>query len=210
MTDAAVATYRGVTERAPENALAWFDLGNAYAAKGAQDDAAFAGAKAAYEHALTLFPRHADTYLNYAALCAARKKPEDARGVLLRGRSAGVADPTLETELGALEIARRDAASARAAFTRALALNPREPVALEGLGKLDYAAGQYQKAAEDYARALEAKPSASLAKTLGAIRLYQLQDKPGALEAFTRALALTPPGVPEADELRAMIAEVSK
>jgi len=204
----AVATYRAVTDLAPANALAWFDLGNAHASTAARDDAAYASAKRAYDRALALSPRHADTYLNYAALLAVRQAPEDSRKLLMRAREAGVADPTIETEIGVLESSRNDDAAARGAFERAIALNPRQPEALEGLGKLAYAAGRPADAAGYYERALDAQPSAALAKTLGAIRLYELKDKPGARAAFSRALALSPPGDPDAETLRALLEEI--
>ncbi|HZN55482.1 MAG TPA: sulfatase-like hydrolase/transferase [Candidatus Polarisedimenticolaceae bacterium] len=204
----AVATYRAVTDLAPANALAWFDLGNAHAAQAAKDDAAFAEAKRAYERALVLAPRHADTYLNYAAVLAVRRAPDESRKLLLRARDAGVSDPTIETEIGVLEAARGEPAAAKAALERAIALNPRQPEALEALGRLAYEAGRHADAALYYERALDAHPSAALAKTLGAIRLYELADKPGARAAFTRALALSPPGDPDADALRALLEEI--
>jgi arylsulfatase A-like enzyme/Flp pilus assembly protein TadD len=206
--DDAIATYTAVTTLAPNNALAWFNLGNAFAHKGAGDDAAFAQAQRAYERALALFPRHADTYLNLAALHAARKDADGSRQTLLRARAAGVADPTIETELGMLETTRKDAGAARAAFERALALNPRQPEALEGMGQLTYAAKEYAAAAGYYERALDAFPAASVAKTLGAIRLYQLDDRVGARVAFSRALALTSADDPDASELRALIEQL--
>jgi arylsulfatase A-like enzyme/Flp pilus assembly protein TadD len=209
-TDDAIATYRAVATLAPNNALAWFDLGNAFAGKAANDDAAFAEAKLSYEHALTLQPRHADTYLNLATLYAQRHDPERARETLVRARAANVSDPAIETELGLLENARKDAAGARAAFERALALNPNQPEALEGLGKIAYAAGDAANAAAYYERALEAHPSPALAKTLGAIRLYELKDRPGARAAFARALTLSPPGDPDAPDLRALLDELQR
>ncbi|HEX4822912.1 MAG TPA: sulfatase-like hydrolase/transferase [Candidatus Polarisedimenticolaceae bacterium] len=208
--DEAVATYRKVSATAPGNNLAWFDLGNAYATTAVKDDAAFASAKAAWDKALDLAPRHADTYLNYASLLATRGQPEEARQMLLKARAHDVADPTIETELGMLEVARRDTAAGKAALERAIALNPGQVEALEALGKLTYAAEDYKSAAGFYGRALAEKPRPDLAKTLGAIRLYQLGDKPGAKAAFEQALTLSPPGDPDVADLRALIAELSK
>ena len=209
-TAEAIDVYEKVSGLAPSNALAWFDLGNAYAALALKDDAAFASAKNAYDHSLELSPRHADTYANYASLLAARRFPEDARKTLLKARSAGVADPTIETEIGVLESAKGNRADAKAAFQRALELNPSQAEALEGMGKLTYAAGDYRAADGFYARALEAKPTAAIAKTLGAIRLYQLNDRPGAKSAFERALSLSRPADADAADLRALIDELSK
>jgi arylsulfatase A-like enzyme/Flp pilus assembly protein TadD len=208
--DEAVATYRAVSTMAPAYALAWFELGNAYASKAVKDDAAFADATRCYERALALSPRYADTYLNLASLHAARREPDESRKVLVRARAAGVADPTIETELGLLEFARKDAGAARAAFMRALTLDPRQPEALEALGRIAYAAEDYAQAAGYYERALDARPSVTTAKTLGAIRLYHLDDPAAALVAFTRALALAPAGDPDAAELRALVDELRK
>jgi arylsulfatase A-like enzyme/Tfp pilus assembly protein PilF len=209
-TDDAIATYRAVADLKPDNALAWFDLGNAYAGKAVNDDAAFAEAKSSYERALALQPRHADTYLNLAALLAQRRDPGGARETLVRARAANISDPAIETELGLLEDARKDPAAARAAFERALVLNPRQPEALEGLGKIAYSAGDGANAAAYYERALEAHPSAARAKTLGAIRLYQLKDRAGARDAFARALTLSPPGDPDVPDLRALVDELAR
>jgi tetratricopeptide (TPR) repeat protein len=204
----AVATFRKVTSASPNNSLAWFELGNAEAASAATDPAAHAAARGAYERALALSPRHAETYLSYAALLATR--PDEALRILQRARQLEVADPVIEAELGVLELMRGQTAAARTAFERALALNPRQVEALEGLGKIHYAAGEYREAAGFYGRAVEVAPSAALAKTLGAIRLYQLDDRAGARTAFERALALTLPGDPDAATLRSLIAELSK
>jgi tetratricopeptide (TPR) repeat protein len=182
--------------------------GKRTAGKAAGDDAAFAEAKRCYDRAVLLSPRHADTYLNLAALYAARKDPESSRQTLLRARAAEVSDPTLETELGLLEAGRKDAPAARAAFERALVLNPRQAEALEGMGQLDYAAKDYRAAAGYYERALAAYPATSIAKTLGAIRLYQLNDRAGARAAFSRALALAPAGDPDVPDLQALIDEL--
>jgi len=208
--DEALTTYRQVTALAPDNALAWFDLGNACAGRALKDDAAFAETKRAYERALSLQPRHADTYLNLAALFAARSDPDDARKTLARARAAGVMDPAIETELALLEAARNDPAAARAAFLRALALNPGQAEALEGLGKLAYAAGEFVPAAGYYERALVARPDARIAKTLGAIRLYQLNERAAARTAFTRALALSSADDPDVVELKALIEQLGR
>ena len=206
----AVATYKKVAGMAPGNNLAWFDLGNAYAATAVKDDTSFSQAKTAWDKALTLSPRHADTYLNYASLLVTRGRPEEARQMLLKARANDVADPTIETELGFLEVGRGDVAAGKAALERAIALNPGQVEALEGLGKLTYAAKDFQASARYYDRALVSHPRADLAKTLGAIRLYELNDRAGAKAAFEEALRLSPPDDPDVGELRARIADLSK
>ena len=78
------------------------------------------------------------------------------------------------------------------------------------MGRLAYAAGDYARAAGYYERALDAHPSAGTAKTLGAIRLYKLNDRPAARTAFARALALTSAGDPDAADLRALVDELER
>ena len=93
---------------------------------------------------------------------------------------------------------------------RALALNPGQPEALEGMGKLTYSAGEFASAAGYYERALAVRPDARVAKTLGAIRLYQLNDKPAARSAFARALALSPANDPDIADLKALVEQLSQ
>jgi tetratricopeptide (TPR) repeat protein len=79
-----------------------------------------------------------------------------------------------------------------------------------GLGQIAYDSGDYAASARYYEAALEAQPGAGLAKTLGAILLYQLNDRAGARAAFTRALALSPPGDPDVADLRALVDELTR
>jgi Flp pilus assembly protein TadD len=145
-----------------------------------------------------------------AALYALRRDPAQARQTLLRARAASVSDPTIETEIGLLDGARKDTVGAREAFSRALALNPGQPEALIGLGQLAYDAGDYPAAARYYESALAARPVAGLAKTLGAIRLYQLNDRAGARAAFMLALALSSADDPDVADLRVLVDELSR
>ena len=73
-----------------------------------------------------------------------------------------------------------------------------------------YDAGDFAGAASYYDRAFLARPTASLAKTLGAIRLYQLNDREGARAAFTRAIALAPPDDPDLGELKALVGRLQR
>lgn len=104
-----------------------------------------------------------------------------------------------------MELGRGDAEAARAAFRRALALNPCAERVHEALGRMAYGEGKPDEAARRYERALECEPSAALAKTLGSIRLLELDDPEGALAAFRRALELTAPQDPDAAVLSEMI-----
>lgn len=191
----------------PDNPLPHFHRGNAFAEKARETPSFEADARSAYERALALHPRHAETYLNYAALLARGKDGlAAALGLLLRARAAGVEDPDVETEIGLIELARGDRPLARAAFERAISLDPRQSRALESLGRIAYEEGDFPRAAGFYERALEGSPRADLARTLGAIRLVHLQDLPGARRAFERALELMPSGDPEREAVEEVLA----
>lgn len=208
--DRAATAARRAVDLGPENDLAWFNLANALAEKSRQDARGADEARSAYERALSIDPRTADVYLAYAAFAARREGTEGARRVLERGRSAGVSDPDLETELGLLELARGAASEARAALERAIVLNPRQTAALTALGKLAFDAGRFRDSAAYYGRALDASPSAAMAKTLGAIYLHKLDDREGARRAFRRALALMRPGDPDATTVREILEEIDE
>lgn len=203
--DGAVAMARRAVQAGEDNDMAWFNLANALAQKGRTDPKAREEARTSYEKALSLDPRQVDVYLSYASMLVGGKNPDDARKLLDRARAAGVSDPDVEAEIGLLELARGASDPARAAFERAIVLNPRSGVALENLGRLAYGRKDYRRAADYYGKALAAAPSAALAKTLGSILLYQLDDREGARRAFARALELSPPGDPDADDLREIL-----
>ena len=135
---------------------------------------------------------------------------EDAYLLFQRARQAGVADPDIEPKLGFMEIARGSASSARKAFERAVQLNPLSGKALEGLGRVAHAEGQYLTAADYYDRALKVSPSADLAKTLGSIRLNNLNDIAGAREAYLKALELMQPEDTERKILQEILESLEK
>jgi len=195
---AAEAAHRAV-ELDPDDPLTHFHLGNALAEKDA------GAASLEYERALALNPRFVDAYLNYAAALERAGKPGEARALLLRARAEDVRDPDVETRLAVIELGRGDDDSARAAFERALALDPCAEHVHEALGRVAYGEHEAAEAALHYQRALDCEPTAAVAKTLGSIRLLDLDDRAGALAAFRQALLLTAPDDPEAAVLREMI-----
>jgi arylsulfatase A-like enzyme/Flp pilus assembly protein TadD len=208
--DRAIEIDRRAVEMNPENDMTWFNLGNALAAKAKTDPAALPEARRAYDKALSLDARSVEVYLAYAALLATRVSPEEARQLLARARGFGVKDPDVEAEIGLLELGRGATDDAKRAFERALELNSRLVEALVSLGKIAYTKGEYRQSAQYYARALESAPSASVARTLGSIRLYKLDDAAGARQAFLKALELTPPGDPTAADLREILASLDQ
>lgn len=112
------------------NHLAWFHLGNALAGR-APDRA-----REAYETALSLAPRHAETYVNALGLLVAKRAFPEADALYLRALKAGVEDPDVELHGAVAALARGDAAAGRARLERALALDPTNARAREALARL--------------------------------------------------------------------------
>jgi predicted Zn-dependent protease len=166
-TDYAIATYRAVAGLAPNNALAWFDLGNAYAGKAATDDAAFAEAKPR-----TSTPSRSSRGTRHVSesgdALRPAARPERAKETA-RARAADVSDPAIETELGLLEDAKKDAGgrAPRRAGPRSQPTPARGP---GGLGRSPTRRGRRQRGRTTSARS---RPSAGGAR------------KPSARSAFT-------------------------
>jgi arylsulfatase A-like enzyme/Tfp pilus assembly protein PilF len=204
----AEADLREAVVLAPDRALAWVRLGDALAARARTDEAARREARSAYEKALALHPREADAYLGLLLVLALAQDGAAIDALAARARREGWSDPVFDTEIGLLALARGRAAEAEASLRRAVAADPGAARALEGLGKLAYGRGEAREAERWYARALEAAPSAALAKTLGAIRLHDLEDPAGARDAFTRALVLMGPADPDRAQIETILREL--
>jgi choline-sulfatase len=160
-----------------------------------------------YEQALRLNSRDSESYLGLANLELERAQPQAAASVLQRAVVAQAMDPEIYVLLGRIKGYLGDQDGARSAFNQALGLEERSAEAHQALGQLDFSAGDPKSAEAHYARALALAPSADIARTLGAIRLNALNDRPGALAAFRRALQLLPEGG-EAQEMRDMIKDL--
>ena len=75
----------------------------------------------------------------------------------------------------------------------------------EPIGAWHHGPGDFETAEEYFTRALESHPSVELAKTLGTIRLFELERPQGALEAFQRALELAPRNDPDLETLQEIV-----
>ncbi len=203
----ALATLERAIERAPDDPLPRWLKGNALRASAGGDPARLAAAGESYRAALSLHPRHAGATFSLATLLVEQRDLEGAVALLTAAERRGVTDAALLSLLGSLEASRGNPDTADAAFARALALDPTAPVALEGRARLAYSRGDAAGAARFYRRLLEVAPSASVARTLGAILWLDLRDAAGARAALERALTLDPGG-PEANDVRALLAEI--
>jgi arylsulfatase A-like enzyme/Tfp pilus assembly protein PilF len=210
-SERALSAFRRAVEIQPDDAVARFNLANAFAraadgeADSGTDTAWAAQAQAEYERALALNPRYAEAYLNYASMLLALGRGAAGESVLARARGAGVRDPDLETALGMLAHRRGDSAAARAAFERAVALNERAAKALEGLAEIAVDEESFDAAADYYSRALQSAPSFELARRTGTLLYYELDRPFAALEAFKLAAELAPPDDPDLEALEELV-----
>lgn len=194
----------------PDDDLVHFNLANALAASRQQRPGALPEARRHYERALQLNPRFADAYLNYASLLERSDASTEALDLLERARTAGVRDPDLETRLAVLELTKGNVDAAEQAFRRALELHPHDVGPLEAMARISSRRGRFAESAAFYEKLLDVAPSAATARSLGTIRRDRLDDPAGARIAYLRALALTAPGDPERETLRALIDELAQ
>lgn len=194
-----LASHREAVRRAPNDYLTHFNLANALGQ--ARDPQKNREAETEYRKALELHPRHHESVRGLAELLLTTGRPDQARVLLEDKERQEVFDPHLLVMRGVLESARGNWSAAGRAFQTALAQDPSSASALEGLGRAAYAQGQPKQAAEYYRQALTRSPTPALARTLGAILLYDLNDPEGARLAFQEALRLEPQG-PDADQVR--------
>lgn len=195
--DQGIAFARKAVSMNPENDIVHYNLASTLAEKAATDQTVSDEALSEFERVLQINPRHANAYLAYFNFLIMNKKVLEAYNLLERARMNGVEDPDIETKMGLLKMSRSAVHYAKAAFERAIVLNPRATKALEGLGKIAFTENDFPLSAYYYARAFESTPSSDLAKTLGSIFLYSLNDEQSARRAFQMALELMSPDDPD-------------
>lgn len=163
-----------------------------------------------YRRALTLDPTQAESASNLARLLREKGETRQALAVLETARAAGSLAPVVTLERGMAKAELGDLAGALADFREAARRDPANPVPLENAARAAFQLGQARAAAQLYEQLLRLTPSrGDLWKTLGAIRLETLEDKPAALAAFRQALALeTEAG--ERTKLQALIDELAR
>jgi cytochrome c-type biogenesis protein CcmH/NrfG len=82
------------------------------------------------------------------------------------------------------------------AYARALEINPNNPNVLTDMGVMHRALGQYPQALDAFARAIAVDPSHETARfNTGIVRLYDLNDKAGAAEAWEGLARVNPQAV---------------
>ncbi len=202
---AAIGAATQATQLRPEDPLAHFNLANALASRPLDDTDAQQRARLAYQETLRLNPRYAEAYLNFTSFLRRTNDLDGARQLVAQAAEYGVEDPDLETQRGLLALQQGNLEATRDAFARALRLNPCAPGVEEALGRLAYKESDFREAAVHYRQAFRCEPRPDLAMTLGSIYMLKLSEPDAARDYYTQALAMLPPGHPEAASLREIL-----
>jgi choline-sulfatase len=144
-----------------------------------------------YRHALTLDPTQPEAASNLARLLRERGDRIAALRVLDRSIAAGCHAPAVFLERGLTLADGGRLEEALASFREAARRSPTDPVPLENAARAAYQLNHFRDAAQLYEQLLRlAAGRGDLWKTVGAVYLFQLNDRPNALRAFREALRL--------------------
>jgi len=144
-----------------------------------------------YRRALALDPAQAVAATNLARLLRGRGDRKGAQAVLETALRAGAHEPDVYLERGLGRAEEGSFAAALADFREAAHRDPANPGPLENAAKAAYQLGRQREAAQFYEQLLRLAPSRlDVWKTVGAIYLYDLEDRPAALRCFRQALTL--------------------
>lgn len=136
-------------------------------------------------------PQDADIQARLGGVLTASGDLAGAAAALEQARGAGYANPELLNDLGVVYARLGRADDARARFTELLALDPDAAAAWSNLGVLELTAGRREAAATAFRHAVDSDPARADAwQGLGAALVER--DRSTAIEAWTKAIALTP------------------
>lgn len=162
------------------------NLAGCYLAQGKKKDA-----EREYRRALVLDATQPESASNLARLLRESNRRAEAIQVLKEAKDAGSLAPAVFLELGLAQAESNDLSAALGNFREAARRDPANPVPVENAARAAYQLGRIREAAQFYEQILRIAPSrGDLWKTLGAIYLYELNDKQGADRCFRRALTL--------------------
>ncbi|HET9211946.1 MAG TPA: tetratricopeptide repeat protein, partial [Thermoanaerobaculia bacterium] len=167
-----------------------------------------AEAEKEFRRALTLDPAQAAAASSLARMLRQRGDRKGALEVLDTALKAGAHEPEIFLERGVARAEAGNLESALADFREAARRAPANPVPLENAARTAYDLKRFRDASLLYEQLLRIAPNrADLWKTEGAIYLYDLEDRDGALRCFRRALLLeTDPG--EKAKLEGLVKEL--
>jgi arylsulfatase A-like enzyme/Flp pilus assembly protein TadD len=161
-----------------------------------------------FRRALALDPAQAVAASALARMLRQRGDRKGAEAVLDTALRAGAHEPEVYLERGVARGESGNLEGALADFREAARRAPANPVPLENAARTAYDLKRFRDASLFYEQLLRIAPNrADLWKTEGAIYLYELEDRDGALRCFRRALFLeTDPG--EKAKLEGLVKEL--
>ncbi len=184
--DKALALFRRAAEENPLSAVPVASVAGSLLKLGKASEA-----EREYRHALALDATQPESASNLARLLRDRGERAEALRVLDAALDAGCHAPSVFAERGLLRAEAGKLEPALADFREAARRNPTDPAPLENAARAAYQLGRFREAEQTYAALLRLRPDrGDLWKTVGAIELYQLDDKEAALRSFREALRL--------------------
>ncbi len=167
-----------------------------------------AEAEREFRRALTLDPAQAVAASSLARMLRQRGDRQGAQAVLETALKAGAHEPEVFLERGVVRAESGNLEGGLTDFREAARRAPANPVPLENAARTAYDLKKFRDAALLYEQLLRIAPNrADLWKTEGAIYLYELDDRDGALRCFRRALLLETDGGEHA-KLEALVKEL--
>ncbi|MEI8254840.1 MAG: tetratricopeptide repeat protein [Deltaproteobacteria bacterium] len=150
-----------------------------------------AGAREAYERAVSLDPRHDPAMVNLARMSRERGDLAGARTLLERSLAVAPDSPEVWLAYGVV-LGDLHADTARHALVRAGELAPDDPAAWVAQGDLDLADGNIEGAAESFRQALARDENHATARTNMGVALARLGRRDAARSAFEEATRRAP------------------
>ncbi len=194
------------TRALKENDLSTIPIANlagCYLAQGKKKEA-----EREYRRALVLDPSQPESASNLARLLRESGRRPEAIQILKDAKDAGALAPQVFLELGVAQAEGGDVNAALASFREAARRDPANPVPVENAAHAAYQLGRTREAAQYYEQILRLSPGrGDLWKTLGAIYLYELNEKQNADRCFRRALTMEQNPV-EREKLEAALREI--
>jgi choline-sulfatase len=186
--EAALGYFRRAAHENPRSAVPLASAGDSLLRLGRGDEA-----MAQYRLSLALDPTQAQPATSLARLLRDRHNTTEALRVLDAAIAAGGHAPMLFLEQGLALAESNRVKDALASFLEAARRNPADPVSRENAAKAVYLLGGFAESAELYEDLLRLVPDrVDLWRTLAAIYMLELDDKPRAARAYREALRLEP------------------
>ena len=182
----ALTVFRGAARENPRSVIPVANIAGALYKLGRKDEAV-----PEFRRALALDPAQAESAAGFARWQRESGDRKGALEVLDRAIAAGCHAPMVLLERGVTlaELGRLD--DALLSFREAAGRDPQNPVPLEDAARAAYQLERYTESAQLYERVLQLAPGrGDVWKTVGAIYVYQLDDRRNGRRAFREALRL--------------------